>query len=120
MRLIKIATITVMQAQQFFFSSHLFKSLTSSFYGRKLTFDRFARFMLEHHLFSRLPRVHLRKISPIVRELCKKNNVPYTSLSFYEANVHTIKTLTAAALQVRDLANPIPKNMLWEAVNTHG
>ncbi|KAK3024484.1 hypothetical protein RJ639_043801 [Escallonia herrerae] len=78
------------------------------------------QFQLEHHLFPRLPRVHLRKISPIVRELCKKHNVPYTSLSFYEANVHTIKTLRAAALQARDLANPIPKNMLWEAVNTHG
>ncbi|CAL5400931.1 unnamed protein product [Camellia sinensis] len=70
------------------------------------------QFQLEHHLFPRLPRCHLRKVSPVVRELCKKHNLPYRSLSFFEANVQTIKTLRAAALQAQDL--------LWEAFNTHG
>ncbi|KAM7472253.1 hypothetical protein LguiA_010436 [Lonicera macranthoides] len=70
------------------------------------------QFQLEHHLFPRLPRSQLRKISPIVRELCKKHSLPYRSLSFYEANVTTIRTLRDAALQARGL--------LWEAVNTHG
>ncbi|PHU04956.1 Delta(8)-fatty-acid desaturase [Capsicum chinense] len=70
------------------------------------------QFQLEHHLFPRLPRCQLRKISPIVQELCKKHNLPYRSLSFYEANKWTIRTLKVAAMQARGL--------LWEAVNTHG
>nr|ADA60231.1 delta-6 desaturase [Ribes nigrum] len=78
------------------------------------------QFQLEHHLFPRLPRCQLRKVSPFVKELCKKHNLPYRSLSFFEANVATIKALRTAALQARDLSNPISKNLLWEAVNTYG
>jgi len=78
------------------------------------------QFQIEHHLFPRLPRCQLRNISPIIRELCKKHNMPYRSLTFYEANVTTIRTLRAAALQARDATNPVINNLLWEAVNTHG
>ncbi|CAL1359654.1 unnamed protein product [Linum trigynum] len=78
------------------------------------------QFQLEHHLFPRLPRCQLRKVSLLVQDLCKKQNLPYRSYSFVEANVWTIKTLRAVAVQVRDLANPVPKNMVWEAVHTHG
>ncbi|XP_047315622.1 delta(8)-fatty-acid desaturase-like [Impatiens glandulifera] len=70
------------------------------------------QFQLEHHLFPRLPRCQLRKISPLVRDLCKKHNLPYNSLSFYDANCQTIRTLKKAAMEARSL--------LWEAVNTHG
>ncbi|KAL3356127.1 hypothetical protein AABB24_017008 [Solanum stoloniferum] len=70
------------------------------------------QFQLEHHLFPRLPRCQLRKISPIVQDLCKKHNLSYRSLSFFEANRWTIRTLRTAAMQAR--------GMLWEAVNTHG
>ncbi|KAH6756466.1 Fatty acid/sphingolipid desaturase [Perilla frutescens var. hirtella] len=77
------------------------------------------QFQLEHHLFPRLPRCQLRKISPIVEELCKKHNLPYRSLSFFEANKWTLRTLRAAALEARDFT-VVPKNLLWEAVNTHG
>ncbi|GMH17278.1 hypothetical protein Nepgr_019119 [Nepenthes gracilis] len=78
------------------------------------------QFQLEHHLFPRLPRCHLRKVAPVVRDLCKKHNLPYRSLSFWDANVSTIRTLRTAALQARDLTNPTPENLLWEAINTHG
>nr|AAQ10732.1 delta-8-sphingolipid desaturase [Anemone leveillei] len=78
------------------------------------------QFQVEHHLFPRLPRCHLRKISPFVKELCRKHNLPYVSVSFFEANKMTIATLRNAALQARDLTNPIPKNLVWEAFNTHG
>lgn len=78
------------------------------------------QFQVEHHLFPRLPRCHLRRISPLVKELCKKHNLTYSSAGFLEANRKTIKVLRTAALQARDLANPAPKNLLWEAVNTHG
>ncbi|CAO2835549.1 unnamed protein product [Amaranthus hypochondriacus] len=78
------------------------------------------QFQLEHHLFPRLPRCNLRSIAPVVKDLCKKHNLPYRSLSFWEANVSTINTLREAALQARDLPNPLAKNLLWEAVNTYG
>ncbi|WOK99364.1 hypothetical protein Cni_G08076 [Canna indica] len=78
------------------------------------------QFQVEHHLFPRLPRCHLRNISPIVKELCKKHKLPYSSASFWEANAMTLRTLRAAALQARDFAKPVPKNLVWEAVNTHG
>ncbi|RVW52388.1 Acyl-lipid (9-3)-desaturase [Vitis vinifera] len=78
------------------------------------------QFQIEHHLFPRLPRNQLRNVSPFVQELCKKHNLPYDCASFWKANVLTLATLRTAALQARDLANPIPKNLVWEAVNTHG
>lgn len=77
------------------------------------------QFQLEHHIFPRLPRGQLRKVSPIVQELCKKHNIPYRSLSFFDANMTTLKTLRTAALQARDFTQS-PQNLLWEAVNTHG
>ncbi|KAK9273803.1 hypothetical protein L1049_018613 [Liquidambar formosana] len=78
------------------------------------------QYQIEHHLFPRLPRGQLRKISPFVKELCKKHHLPYTMVSFWEANVMTIGTLRTAAMQARDITNPVPKNLVWEAVNTHG
>ncbi|MED6144338.1 hypothetical protein PIB30_014871 [Stylosanthes scabra] len=78
------------------------------------------QFQVEHHLFPRLPRCHLRRISPFVKELCKKHNLPYNCVSFWKANVLTIRTLRNAALQARDVSSPVPKNLVWEAVNTHG
>jgi fatty acid desaturase/predicted heme/steroid binding protein len=78
------------------------------------------QFQLEHHLFPRLPRCHLRSIAPVVQELCKKHNLPYTSLSFVEANKWTLRTLRTAALEARDFSSPVPKNLVWEALHTHG
>ncbi|KAI5669703.1 hypothetical protein M9H77_19556 [Catharanthus roseus] len=78
------------------------------------------QFQVEHHLFPRLPRCQLRKIAPDVKDLCKKHKLPYNSSSFWEANVKTIKTLRDAAMLARDFTKPVPKNLVWEAVNTHG
>ncbi|XP_020098346.1 delta(8)-fatty-acid desaturase 2-like [Ananas comosus] len=78
------------------------------------------QFQVEHHLFPRLPRCHLRRVAPLVQDLCKKHGLQYSSSSFWDANLRTLATLRAAALQARDLANPVPKNLVWEAVNTHG
>ncbi|RVW72105.1 Delta(8)-fatty-acid desaturase [Vitis vinifera] len=103
-------------------SSNLFNSIKSIFCGRILKFNYVARFLfqLEHHLFPQLPRCHLRSISSLVKDLCKKHNLPYRGLSLREANVSTIRTLRTAALQARDLTNLVPKNLVWEAANIHG
>nr|GME15852.1 acyl-lipid (9-3)-desaturase-like [Ipomoea batatas] len=78
------------------------------------------QFQVEHHLFPRLPRCHLRKVSPFVKDLCRKHGLPYNVASFWKANQLTLRTLRNAALQARDLTKPVPKNLVWEAVNTHG
>ncbi|VFQ84723.1 unnamed protein product [Cuscuta campestris] len=78
------------------------------------------QFQIEHHLFPRLPRCHLRKVSPFVKELCAKHGLPYHCVSFWEANAMTVRTLRDAALQARDFTKPVPKNLVWEAVNTFG
>lgn len=78
------------------------------------------QFQVEHHLFPRLPRHNLRKISGVVKSLCNKHGLPYTSVSFWEANTMIINTLRTAALQARDWSKPVPKNLLWEAVNAQG
>ncbi|KAE8691396.1 Translation initiation factor SUI1 family protein [Hibiscus syriacus] len=78
------------------------------------------QFQVEQHLFPRLPRCHLRKISPLVKELCNKHNLAYNCTSFRKANAMTIENLRSAALQARVLSNAVPKNLVWEAVNTHG
>jgi len=77
------------------------------------------QFQLEHHLFPRLPRTHLRTVSPVIQELCKKHNLPYRSYWFYEANVKTIGVLRDAAMKARDVSI-VPQNLVWEAFNTHG
>jgi delta8-fatty-acid desaturase len=79
------------------------------------------QFQIEHHLFPRLPRCHLRKVAPAVRDLCKKHGLTYSAASFWGANVLTWKTLRAAALQARSATSgAAPKNLVWEALNTHG
>lgn len=78
------------------------------------------QYQVEHHLFPRLPRCHLRGIAPLVRELCKKHKLQYSCVSFLEANMLTLRTLKIAALQARNMECPAPKNLVWEALNTHG
>ncbi|CAL1354292.1 unnamed protein product [Linum trigynum] len=52
--------------------------------------------------------------------VCKKHNLTYNCASFWMANVFTYNTLGAVALQDKDVSNPVPKNLVWEALNTHG
>nr|AAM94345.1 delta-6-desaturase [Argania spinosa] len=78
------------------------------------------QFQIEHHLFPKMPRCNLRTISPYVIELCKKHNLPYNYASFSKANEMTLRTLRNTALQARDITKPLPKNLVWEALHTHG
>ncbi|KAG0454831.1 hypothetical protein HPP92_024123 [Vanilla planifolia] len=79
------------------------------------------QFQVEHHLFPRLPRCHLRAVSPAVRELCMKHGLRYESVGFMEANRRTLSTLKAAALQAAKTEDASAvKNLVWEAINIHG
>jgi|UniRef100_A0A804NI93 acyl-lipid Delta6-acetylenase / acyl-lipid (9-3)-desaturase len=41
------------------------------------------QFQVEHHLFPRLPRCHLRRVAPLVRDLCRKHGLPYERCGFW-------------------------------------
>lgn len=77
-------------------------------------------FQIEHHLFPRLPRNHLRKISGMVMEMCEKHGLVYQSVSFWKANVMVVGNLRKVALEARDLSKPVPEILVWDAVNVHG
>ena len=64
----------------------LYNQVTSSVNYRTDNFlTRFLCFSLdiqmEHHLFPNLPHSSIRKIQPIVRDYCIKNNIPYVEKS---------------------------------------
>lgn len=42
-------------------------------------------YQIEHHLFPTLPRNHLGKAQPLVREYCEKQGIPYENTSFLGA-----------------------------------
>jgi len=65
------------------------------------------QFQVEHHLFPRMPRYHLRNARPYVIQLCKKYEIPYTSVSFLEANKMVISTLRDVS---QKLKNPSEDN----------
>lgn len=50
-------------------------------------------YQIEHHLFPNTPRNKLRLITPYVKILCKRNRLPYTSVSFVESNKIIISEL---------------------------
>jgi fatty acid desaturase len=58
------------------------------------------QFQVEHHLFPRLPRVHLRKVAPLVRSFCEDNGLVYYSFGFLSSNVLVYEALRAVARKV--------------------
>eukprot|EP00270_Netrium_digitus_P021611 TRINITY_DN9341_c0_g1_i1.p1 TRINITY_DN9341_c0_g1~~TRINITY_DN9341_c0_g1_i1.p1 ORF type:complete len:452 (+),score=75.93 TRINITY_DN9341_c0_g1_i1:83-1438(+) len=81
------------------------------------------QFQIEHHLFPRLPRHNLRRSTKLVKQFCLKHSLPYTSVSFWEANVRMVKVLRHAALEARDWSLPTPKlteSLLWDGLNARG
>ena len=55
------------------------------------------QFQIEHHLYPRLSRRHLRAASTHVEALCSKLGLEYHAISFYEANREVIITLGQCA-----------------------
>lgn len=53
---------------------------------------------IEHHLFPKIAHIHYESIAPIVKEVCKKHNVPYneygTFRDAFRAHVHRLKELS--------------------------
>eukprot|EP00898_Chlorokybus_atmophyticus_P000881 jgi/Chlat1/1794/Chrsp135S02136 len=81
---------------------------------------------IEHHLFPRVPRHNLRHLTPRVRELCARYNVPYKSVSFFHANVILMRSLRSVALAARAAEcssaskHAVANSPLWDALNLQG
>ncbi len=45
-------------------------------------------YQIEHHLFPNMARPRLAKTRELVMEYCRVNDVTYTEMSFWRANVH--------------------------------
>eukprot|EP01137_Pigoraptor_chileana_P025675 Opistho-2@95488 len=51
-------------------------------------------YQVEHHLIPTLPRSNLPKISPMVKALCRKHNLPYNQSSLVACVMRNIKSLS--------------------------
>jgi delta8-fatty-acid desaturase len=56
---------------------------------------------IEHHLFPRLSKYNLRIAQKYVINFCKKHNIKYNMMSFFDANVKTIKHLNKIAIDMK-------------------
>jgi len=73
------------------------------------------QFQTTHHLFPRLQRQKLRKATVLVKTLCEKHNLPYTALSFQQANVVVFRRLRQVASEADGWFSGI-----WDSINANG
>ncbi|MBX9243677.1 acyl-CoA desaturase [Actinotalea ferrariae] len=59
-------------------------------------------YQVEHHLFPSMPRPHLRRVQPIVREFCASRGIRYTETSLAQSYGIVIAYLNRVGLAARD------------------
>ena len=59
-------------------------------------------YQIEHHLFPNMPRPHLRKVQPMVREYCAERGVAYTETSLLESYRIVVRFLNRVGLGQSD------------------
>jgi fatty acid desaturase len=59
-------------------------------------------YQIEHHLFPSMPRPHLRKAAPIVKDYCRKRNIPYTETGLFQSYAIVVKYINRVGLGERD------------------
>ena len=76
--------------------------------SRNVRGSRFVDFLLgglnyqiEHHLFPNMPRPNLRHAQPLVREFCRKHNLPYTEASLFGSYAEALRHLHAVGAPLR-------------------
>ncbi|MDO8107047.1 acyl-CoA desaturase [Isoptericola sp. b441] len=57
---------------------------------------------VEHHLFPSMPRPHLRRVRPLVRQACLEQGVPYTETSLLRSYGIVVRYLNEVGLAARD------------------
>lgn len=56
---------------------------------------------IEHHLFSTMPRCHLRRAQRIVKSFCEARSIPYHQVGVFESYKETIRFLYEASSPLR-------------------
>ena len=59
-------------------------------------------YQIEHHLFPSMPRPHLRKAAPIVRDYCRERGVPYLATGLFESYGIVLRYINRVGLGERD------------------
>mmetsp|Transcript_12277 Transcript_12277/g.20346 ORF Transcript_12277/g.20346 Transcript_12277/m.20346 type:complete len:586 (+) Transcript_12277:79-1836(+) len=59
------------------------------------------QFQVEHHLYPQVPRHNLRHVKTLVKEICKKHDIEYNSMTFWEAVLKNTANLKATAMEAR-------------------
>jgi len=57
---------------------------------------------IEHHLFPSMPRPHLRRVRPLVRDYCARRGIPYTELGLLASYGVVVRHLNTVGLRARD------------------
>lgn len=57
---------------------------------------------VEHHLFPSMPRPHLRRARPLVREACAEHGIPYTETTALQSYAIVIRYLNEVGVSARD------------------
>ena len=58
-------------------------------------------YQIEHHLFPRMPRPHLRHAQPLVRAHCERHGIPYTETGLFESYARGLRHLRAVSAPAR-------------------
>jgi len=64
------------------------------------------QYQIEHHLFPQMPRHNLKKVKPLVEELCKKHSIPYRSTGFFSAILECLSDFRRLSSFLGDLVHP--------------
>lgn len=58
-------------------------------------------FQIEHHLFPNVPRPNLRRLQPMVRQVCEQNGIAYTQMNIFTAYKVIVRYLNNVGLAGR-------------------
>ena len=81
------------------------------------------QFQVEHHLYPRIPRRHLRRASQIIQPFCEKHGVEYKTMPWIPAQVRLVqhmKSVAAMAQQQSVTVNDLKETTLWHGLFAMG
>jgi fatty acid desaturase 2 (delta-6 desaturase) len=62
----------------------------------------YLNYQIEHHLFPTMPQFRHPLVRPRVEALAKKHNIPYQSLSYWDAMKKTFKNMEQVSKELRN------------------
>lgn len=81
------------------------------------------QFQIEHHIWPRLPRHNLREAKQLVKPYCKRNDINYVDLPWFEAIAGMITSMRAVAKEARTCPSKSVSfydTNVWAVLNARG